>query len=52
MIYLNTDLIRKIDKSEKTKYEVYTKRSGDKKIIFVYDSFDKSILIISGAERK
>ncbi len=37
---------------KKTKYEVYTKKSGDKKIIFVYEPFDKIIFVISGAERK
>lgn len=37
----------KIDKFGKSKYEIYTKKSGNKKIIFVYDDFDKTILVIS-----
>ncbi len=42
----------KIDKTGKTKYEVYTKGGGQRKIIFVYDKFDDTIFIISGAEKK
>ena len=42
----------KVDKLGKTKYEVYTKKGGSKKIIFVYDNLDKTIFVISGAERK
>ena len=42
----------KVDKIGKTKYEVYTKNRGSKKIIFVYYKEYDSIFIISGAEIK
>lgn len=41
----------RIDKVGKIKYEIYTKKHGSKKIIFVYDKEDNSIFVISGAEK-
>ena len=40
----------KIEKVGKTKYEAYTRKSGSKKIIFVYES--ETIFVISGSEGK
>lgn len=40
----------KIDKVGKKKYELYTKKGNSKKIIFVYDTFDDTLFVISGAE--
>ena len=42
----------KIDKIGKKKYEIYTQKGTSKKIIFVYYKEDKSIFVISGAEKK
>lgn len=42
----------KVDKVGKIKYEVFTKKSGSKKIISVYYKEYDSIFVISGAEVK
>lgn len=42
----------KVEKVRKKKYEIYTKKQGSKKVIFVYEQADKTMFIISGAEGK
>ncbi len=41
--------LKNLDQVSKEKYEIYTRKSGSKKIICAYDKEEKTLFIISGS---